>query len=146
MLAALHLLIINHQRVLFLPQPVICVQLLNIGDWEIGLEVHCLVKVDNGCIDLVDKQVHLWQKFRKMNWTKSTEILDAHLTNLASVMVDVSIVRIKFHSGGKVSKTQLGILAWVLRWLFWLNGVLKEYVVILSQFKVVLWISFTLHC
>ena len=38
--------------------------------------------------------------------------------NLASVMVDVSIVRIKFHSGGKVSKTQLGILAWVLRWLF----------------------------
>ena len=66
--------------------------------------------------------------------------------NLASVMVDVSIVRIKFHSGGKVSKTQLGILAWVLRWLFWSNGVLKEYAAILSHFKVVLWISFTLHC
>ena len=47
-----------------------------------------------------------------------------HTHNLASVMVDVSIVRIKFHSGGKVSKTQLGILAWVLRWLFWLNDVL----------------------
>ena len=41
-----------------------------------------------------------------------------HSPNLASVMVDVSIVRIKFHSSGKVSKTQLGILAWVLRWLF----------------------------
>ena len=69
-----------------------------------------------------------------------------HTHNLASVMVDVSIVRIKFHSGGKVSKTQLGILAWVLRWLFWLNGVLNEYVAILSQFKVDRWIYFTLHC
>ena len=57
-------------------QPVICVQLLNVGNWEIGLEVHCLVEVDNGCIDLVDEQVHLWQK---MNWTKNTEILDAHV-------------------------------------------------------------------
>ena len=76
-LAALHLIIVNHQRALLLLQPVICVQLLNIGNWEIGLEVHCLVEVDNGCIDLVDKQVHLWQKFRRMNWTKNTEILEA---------------------------------------------------------------------
>ena len=76
-LAALHLTIVNHQRALLLFQPVICVQLLNIGNWEIGLEVHCLVEVNNGCIDLVDKQVHLWQKFRRMNWTSNTEILDA---------------------------------------------------------------------
>ena len=68
---------VNHKGDLLLFQPVICVQLLNIGNWEIGLEVHCLVEVDNGCIDLVDKQVHLWQKFRRMNWTKNTEILDA---------------------------------------------------------------------
>ena len=73
-LAALNLMILDYQRALLLLQPVICVQLLNIGNWEIGLEVHCLVEVNNGCIDLVDEQVHLWQK---MNWTKNTEILDA---------------------------------------------------------------------
>ena len=70
MLAALHLIIVNHQRAPLLLQPVICVQLLNIGNWEIRLEVHCLVEVNNGCIDLVDKQVHLWQKFRKIELDK----------------------------------------------------------------------------
>ena len=35
--------------------------------------------------------------------------------NLASVMINVGIIRIKFSCRSKVSKTELGVLAWVLQ-------------------------------
>ena len=39
--------------------PVVSVELLNVSHWEVGLEGDCFVEIHNGCVDLVNEQVHL---------------------------------------------------------------------------------------
>ena len=39
--------------------PVVGVELLNVSHWEVGLEGDCFVEIHNGCVDLVNEQVHL---------------------------------------------------------------------------------------
>ena len=43
--------------------PVVSVELLDISHWEVGLQRHRFVEIHNGCVDLVDEQVHLGNTF-----------------------------------------------------------------------------------
>ena len=61
--------------------PVVSVELLDISHWEVGLQRHRFVEIHNGCVDLVDEQVHLGNTFEvRVVLFLYSEILQLHCT------------------------------------------------------------------